>query len=609
METFLIRALQLIMSLSLLVIIHEGGHFLFSRLFKVRVEKFYIFFDPWFSLFKFKPKNSDTEYGIGWVPLGGYVKISGMIDESMDTEQMKQPAKPWEFRSKPAWQRLLIMVGGVLMNFLLAIFIYSMILFHWGDSFVSLQDMTHGMKFNERAREIGFRDGDILLRADEKPLERFGVDMLRDIAEARTVTVLRDGKEAEVYMPEISLLDIAKDDPMFVTALVPNVVDSVIPGGGLDKAGIQKGDSLVAVNGERLNSWNALVEKLDNMQADAEATGDKDASLQMVYSRNGLRDTVTVRTDSLFRVGATFSSLADYKETTREFGFFESFPAGVQLGVNTLKDMLRDIAEARTVTVLRDGKEAEVYMPEISLLDIAKDDPMFVTALVPNVVDSVIPGGGLDKAGIQKGDSLVAVNGERLNSWNALVEKLDNMQADAEATGDKDASLQMVYSRNGLRDTVTVRTDSLFRVGATFSSLADYKETTREFGFFESFPAGVQLGVNTLKGYVNDMKYVFTKEGAKSVGGFGTIGSIFPKVWDWHRFWEMTAFLSIILAFMNILPIPALDGGHVLFLLYEIIARRKPSDKFMEYAQMVGMFLLFALLIWANFNDIMRFLF
>ena len=307
METFLIRALQLIMSLSLLVIIHEGGHFLFSRLFKVRVEKFYIFFDPWFSLFKFKPKNSDTEYGIGWVPLGGYVKISGMIDESMDTEQMKQPAKPWEFRSKPAWQRLLIMVGGVLMNFLLAIFIYSMILFHWGDSFVSLQDMTHGMKFNERAREIGFRDGDILLRADEKPLERFGVDMLRDIAEARTVTVLRDGKEAEVYMPEISLLDIAKDDPMFVTALVPNVVDSAIPGGGLDKAGIQKGDSLVAVNGEMLNSWNALVEKLDNMQADAEATGDKDASLQMVYSRNGLRDTVTVRTDSLFRVGATFS--------------------------------------------------------------------------------------------------------------------------------------------------------------------------------------------------------------------------------------------------------------------------------------------------------------
>ena len=262
METFLIRALQLIMSLSLLVIIHEGGHFLFSRLFKVRVEKFYIFFDPWFSLFKFKPKNSDTEYGVGWVPLGGYVKISGMIDESMDTEQMKQPAQPWEFRSKPAWQRLLIMIGGVLMNFLLAIFIYSMILFHWGDSYISLQDMTYGMKFNERAQEIGFRDGDILLRADEQPLERFGMDMLRNVAEARTVTVLRDGKETEIYMPEISLLDIAKEEPMFLDILRPNVVDSVIAGGPLAIAGVQKGDSILAVNNMPVGSWNEFTEKL-----------------------------------------------------------------------------------------------------------------------------------------------------------------------------------------------------------------------------------------------------------------------------------------------------------------------------------------------------------
>ena len=445
METFLIRALQLIMSLSLLVIIHEGGHFLFSRLFKVRVEKFYIFFDPWFSLFKFKPKNSDTEYGVGWVPLGGYVKISGMIDESMDTEQMKQPAQPWEFRSKPAWQRLLIMIGGVLMNFLLAIFIYSMILFHWGDSYISLQDMTYGMKFNERAQEIGFRDGDILLRADEQPLERFGMDMLRNVAEARTVTVLRDGKETEIYMPEISLLDIAKEEPMFLDILRPNVVDSVIAGGPLAIAGVQKGDSILAVNNMPVGSWNEFTEKLEGFRSDAETNGAEYAEFSLVYSHQGMRDTVAVRTDSLFMVRPT--------------------------------------------------------------------------------------------------------------------------------------------------------------------SMLDYKVTTRHFNFFESFPAGVKLGVNTLKGYVNDMKYVFTKEGAKSVGGFGTIGSIFPKVWDWHCFWEMTAFLSIILAFMNILPIPALDGGHVLFLLYEIVARRKPSDKFMEYAQMVGMFLLFALLIWANFNDIMRFVF
>lgn len=256
METFLIRALQLILSLSLLVIIHEGGHFFFARLFKIRVEKFYIFFDPWFSLFKFKPKNSDTEYGVGWLPLGGYCKISGMIDESMDTEQMKQPAQPWEFRSKPAWQRLLVMVGGVLMNFLLALFIYSMILYTWGDSYVALKDMTYGMKFNETAQKIGFRDGDILKSADGKELVRFDMDMLRNIVEAREVTVLRNGEEKKILMPELSLIDVAKEDPMFVATFRPNVVDSVLAGGEFSKVGIQKGDSLIAFNGTPLNSWN-----------------------------------------------------------------------------------------------------------------------------------------------------------------------------------------------------------------------------------------------------------------------------------------------------------------------------------------------------------------
>ena len=447
METFLIRALQLMMSLSLLVIIHEGGHFFFAKLFKVRVTKFYLFFDPWFSLFKFKPKNSETEYGVGWLPLGGYVQISGMVDETQNSDDLNHPVEEWEFRAKPAWQRLLIMVGGVMMNFLLALFIYSMILFKWGDQYVALQDMTHGMEFNERAEEIGFRDGDILLSADDKPLERFDVDMLRAMTEARTVKVSRQGKEVEIFLPEISLLDVAKDYPPFVEPLIPNVVDSVIVGMPFEKAGVCKGDELLAVNGKEINSWNTFL--------------------------------------------ATMSQLKE----------------------------------------------------------------------------------------------------------NAEVENKDK------------AELTLVYSRAGVRDTVTLMTDTLYMVGASANALADYKVTNLEYGFFESFPAGIALGVNTLKGYVNDMKYVFTKEGAKSVGGFGTIGSIFPKVWDWHRFWEMTAFLSIILAFMNILPIPALDGGHVLFLLYEIIARRKPSDKFMERAQMAGMILLFALLIWANFNDVVRFLF
>ena len=447
METFLIRALQLMMSLSLLVIIHEGGHFFFAKLFKVRVTKFYLFFDPWFSLFKFKPKNSETEYGMGWLPLGGYVQIAGMVDETQSSEDLNHPVEPWEFRAKPAWQRLLIMVGGVMMNFLLALFIYSMTLFTWGDQYVSLQDMTHGMEFNEHAEEIGFRDGDILLSADDQPLQRFNVDMLRAITEARVVKVNRGGQEVEIFMPEVSLLDVAKDNPPFVEPLIPNVVDSVMPG--------------------------------------------------------------------------------------RPF----------------------------------------------------------------------------DAIGIQPGDVLLAINGKELSSYNAFIYQLDALRQDAEAEGKKVADLNLIYSRAGVRDTVALQTDTLFMVGASSAALADYKVTKLEYGFFESFPAGIALGVNTLKGYVNDMKYVFTKEGAKSVGGFGTIGSIFPSVWDWHRFWEMTAFLSIILAFMNILPIPALDGGHVLFLLYEIIARRKPSDKFMEYAQMTGMILLFGLLIWANFNDVLRFLF
>ena len=446
METFLIRALQLILSLSLLVVIHEGGHFLAAKLFKVRVEKFYIFFDPWFALFRWKPKKSETEYGVGWLPLGGYVKIAGMIDESMDTEQMKQPAQPWEFRSKPAWQRLFIMIAGVVMNFLLALFIYSMILFHWGDSYVGLQNMTMGMKFNETAQKIGFQDGDILLKADDKALTRLNADMLRAIADARTVTVLRDGAEKEIFMPEISLLDMAKETPAFVDMFIPNVIDSVIPGMPFSLAGLQKGDKIVDINGNPVNSWNAFLQQLSDIKDEAQGKGLKEAALLVVYDRDGVMDTVSMKTDSLFMVG----------------------------------------------------------------------------------VSPKIP---------------------------------------------------------------------------------DYKVTKLNYGFLSSFPAGIALGVNTLKGYVNDMKYVFTKEGAKSLGGFGTIGSIFPKVWDWERFWSMTAFLSIILAFMNILPIPALDGGHVFFLFYEMIARRKPSDKFLEYAQITGMILLLLLLFWANFNDVLRFLF
>lgn len=443
METFLIRALQLIMSLSLLVIVHEGGHFLFARLFKTRVEKFCLFFDPWFTLFKFKPKNSETEYGIGWLPLGGYVKISGMIDESMDTEQMKQPMQPWEFRAKPAWQRLLIMVGGVLFNFLLALFIYSMILFTWGDEYIPVQQAPLGMDFNETAKAVGFQDGDILISADGVPLKRMGGDLLTAIVDARQVTVMRNGQEASVYIPENMMDRLLADSVRFADFRYPFVVDSILAGSPAARAGLQPGDKITEIDGKAISRSDFEEDKMRRQQTNASH------DLLLTYVRNGVSDTLTLTTDSLYNIGV------------------------------------------QTVTLTA------------KLLPVVKN----------------------------------------------------------------------------------------------------------EYGFFASFPAGAALGVNTLKGYVGQMKYLFSKEGAKQLGGFGTIGSIFPATWDWHQFWYMTAFLSIILAFMNILPIPALDGGHVLFLIYEIVARRKPSDKFMERAQMVGMFLLFGLLIWANFNDILRFFF
>lgn len=452
----MIRLLQFMLAISILVLLHEGGHFFFAKLFGVRVEKFYLFFDPWFHLFEFKPKKSDTTYGVGWLPLGGYCKISGMIDESFDTEQMKQPAQPWEFRSKPAWQRLLIMVGGVLVNFLLALFIYAMVLFTWGDSYYSLKDMTYGMKFNQAAKNMGFRDGDILLRTDEKTLNKFDVDMYRDIANASTVTVLRGGKEVKVSLPEdMSLLTMLKADPVFVRPFIPADVDSVMPDSPAMKAGMQKGDRLLAIGGQSIDSWNEFDDRMGRMQ-------------------------------------------------------------DVLAAATTPADSLK----ARTTTVV-------------------------------------------------------------------FAHKADPAKRD---------TVQMVLNP-----------DLTLGVGRTYLGTY-YKPVKLEYGFFESFPAGAVYGVNVLRGYVDDMKYVFTADGAKSLGGFGSIGSLFPPTWDWMMFWRMTAFLSIILAFMNILPIPALDGGHVLFLLYEMITRRKPSENFLIKAEYVGFGILILLMVVANLNDILRWL-
>lgn len=444
------------LAISILVLLHEGGHFFFAKLFGVRVEKFYLFFDPWFHLFEFKPKKSDTTYGVGWLPLGGYCKISGMIDESFDTEQMKKPAQPWEFRSKPAWQRLLIMVGGVLVNFLLALFIYSMVLYTWGDSYYRLDKMTMGMKFNEAAKKIGFKDGDILLRTNENTLKEFDVDMYRDIANAQTVTVLRQGKEIKLTMPEdMSLLTMLKEQPVFVKPFIPADIDSIMPDSPAAKAGMLKGDKLLAINGKSIDSWNEFDDQIAVMN-----------------------DMISV--------------------------------------AKTHKDSMK----VRTTTVVFCHK--------------------------------------------------------------ASPEKRDTVK-------------------------MVLNPDLTLGVGRTF--LGTYYQPEKiEYGFFESFPAGIKYGIDVLRGYVDDLKYVFTADGAKSLGGFGSIGSLFPPTWDWMMFWRMTAFLSIILAFMNILPIPALDGGHVLFLLYEIITRRKPSENFMIKAEYVGFGILIILMVVANLNDILRWL-
>lgn len=339
METFLVKALQLILSLSILVLVHEFGHFIFARIFKVRVEKFYLFFDPWFSIFKFKPKNSDTEYGVGWLPLGGYCKISGMIDESMDKEAMAQPPKPYEFRSKPAGQRLMIMVAGVLFNFLLALFIYSMVLFTWGDTFLPLKNVKAGMDYSETFHNVGFQDGDILLKADDTELERFGEDCFRRVLNAQTVTVLRGGVETVIPIPEDMAQRVMRDKKGFASYRFPMVVRELGKTESGESpaavAGLQPGDSIVSINGIVTPSFYEVGEVLAQ---------NKDKDVLVGFYRAGIPQTLTLHTDTAGKMGIYSVSPFDmYQTMTRKYGFFESFPAGVMLGVNTLKGYVSDM--------------------------------------------------------------------------------------------------------------------------------------------------------------------------------------------------------------------------------------------------------------------------
>ena len=491
METFLIKALQLILAFAILVIIHEFGHFLFARIFGIRVEKFYIFFNPKFSLFKWKPKEyakclsknepfesetqevkesgsqgveeskesketknkakkkgfwNDTEYGVGWLPLGGYCKITGMIDESMDKEQMAKAPQPWEFRSKPAWQRLLVMIAGVLFNFLLAILIYAGIVYATGERYVPFENAKAGMHYSPAAQQIGFQEGDIPLSADGKKLEN-PAEARMEMLQAKRVDVLRGKDTVTIAIPDNFLFRIEEETKkgetpiMFMDYRIPTKVTQVMNGEGADKAGIKEGDLIIAVD----------------------------------------------------------SVATPYLMT-----FLETLPG-------------------------HDNKEVDITL-------LRKNNAAVDTLIVP----------------------------------------------------------------------VALNSGSKMGIGLEVDPSAFYKAEEKRYSLLASVPRGVEMGTDKLTSYVKSMKLVFTKEGAQSVGGFGAIGSIFPEKWDWIAFWNIAAFLSVALAFMNILPIPALDGGHVLFLLYEVIFRRPPNQKFMEWAQMIGMGLLILLLLYANGMDIVR---
>ena len=437
MDPFIIKAIQLILSLSLLIVLHELGHFIPAKIFKTRVEKFFLFFDMKFALFK--KKIGETEYGIGWLPLGGYVKISGMIDESMDKEQMAEAPKEWEFRSKPTWQRLIIMLGGVTVNLVLGFLIYMMIMFVWGTAYIGPDEMPEGFAVVDSFEEFGFQDGDRILEVN--------------------------GKEFE------NSLDINKH--LFM----------------------------------------------------------RDVQNITVLHENGSEETIAVPEE-----------------------------IGTQMF------------------------EQGIMQP-------------FVPIMAP-VIDSIQPGLAAETAGLKKGDKLISVNNVEIGYYHEV----------APVTSEnKNKEVELVYERDGEIKSIKITPDEEGKLG--FIKNYDFDIQRKKFGFGESISKGFDYGYWTLRDYVYQFKYVFTKKGASQLGGFGAIGGLFPVSWNWYGFWNTTALLSIILAFMNILPIPALDGGHVMFLLYEMISGRKPNDKFMEIAQMVGFFILIALVLYANGNDVYRWLF
>ena len=435
----LVKAAQFFLSLSILIILHEMGHFAFAKLFKTRVEKFYLFFNPWFALFK--KQIGETEYGIGWLPLGGYVKISGMIDESMDKEQLKQPAQPYEFRSKPSWQRLLIMLGGVLVNFIFALIIYVGVLYSWGETYLPVKNMTYGVMVDSTGMNLGLRNG----------------DKIRGI----------DGNEVENYL-----------------AIVHDIV----------------------------------------------------------------------------------------------------------------------VNDAKTLQIERNGREMELELPKNTVASLLKSELPIIPRM-PFYIDEFTDKDSLAyQSGLRRNDRVIGIYGVQTEFFDEFRSEIANYE---------DEVIPVKVLRN---DTDTIDLNLLVSSTSTIGVKADldlsrfFVLEEKRYTIVESIPAGISKGSRMVSSYLKQLKLLFKPEtkAYEEIGGFIKIGSIFPGVWDWQIFWNMTAFLSIILAIMNLLPIPALDGGHVAFLLYEIVSGRKPGDKFLEYAQVAGMVLLLSLLVYANGNDIVN---
>ena len=435
---FLIKAIQFLLSLGIIVILHELGHFIPAKLFKTKVEKFYLFFDYPFALFK--KKIGETEYGIGAIPLGGYVKIAGMIDESMDTEHLNKEPEPWEFRSKPTWQRLIIMLGGITVNLILGFAIYLMIAFVWGKTILTNENLPGGFEVSELVQPYGFKDGDKILQVDGEDLENV-IDInkflfLRDVSVVRVQHY--DGTRENISVPEdIGTIMFTNGVMRPFTPLVQPIIDSIIPNSPAENAGLKSGDKIVRVNGNEIIKWQDFSEL------------------------------VKVNTSS-----------------------------NINIEIERKNEMISNI------------------------IPLNKENKIGVTVLLPKIVPTKV-----------------------------------------------------------------------------------------EYSLFESFSEGYNVAYFTLTDYVGQFSYLFTQKGITQLGGFGTIGSLYPAIWNWQGFWETTALISIILAFMNVLPIPALDGGHVMFLFYEIITGRKPNDKFMEYAQLFGFIFLITLVLYANGMDIIRWLF